>query len=67
MLLWSPTGKRIITGDKKGVVCVWAVDARGTLTPTRQYRKKGEITSATFCAMLLGCCRLIAARRFSDD
>ena len=36
---------------QKGLVCVWAVDARGTLTPTRQYRKKGEITSAIFCAI----------------
>lgn len=51
MLQWNATGRRIITGDKKGVVCVWTVDARGTLTPTRQYRKKGEITSAIFCTM----------------
>ena len=51
MLQWSPNGKRVITGDKKGVVCVWTVDARGALTPTRQYRKKGEITSAIFCAL----------------
>ena len=51
MLQWSPMGRRVITGDKKGVVCVWAVDARGTLTPTRQYRKKGEITAAIFCTL----------------
>ena len=32
-------------------MCVWSVDARGSLTPTRQYRRKGEITSAVFCVM----------------
>ena len=36
---------------QKGLVCVWSVDARGSLTPTRQYRRKGEITSAVFCVM----------------
>jgi intraflagellar transport protein 140 len=36
---------------QKGLVCVWTVDARGSLTPTRQYRRKGEITSAVFCMM----------------
>ena len=51
VLQWSPSGKRVITGDKKGVVCAWTVDARGALTPTRQYRKKGEITSAVFCSV----------------
>jgi intraflagellar transport protein 140 len=30
---------------------VWSVDARGSLTPNRQYRRKGEITSAVFCVM----------------
>ena len=30
---------------------MWSVDARGSLTPTRQYRRKGEITSAVFCVM----------------
>lgn len=30
---------------------MWTVDARGTLTPTRQYKRKGEITSAIFCIM----------------
>ena len=30
-------------------MCVWAADSRGTLTPIRQYRKKGEISSAVFC------------------
>ncbi len=50
VVLWSPNGKRLITGDKRGQVCVWAADSRGTLTPIRQYRKKGEISSAVFCA-----------------
>ena len=51
-VVWSPNGKRIITGDKKGTVCVWTVDARGTLSPLRQYRKKGEICCAVFCTSL---------------
>lgn len=49
VLEWNPAGKRIITGDKKGVVVVWSVDSRGGLSPMRQYKKKGEITSAIFC------------------
>jgi hypothetical protein len=32
-------------------VNVWTVDARGVLTPTRQYRKKGAISAAIFCVM----------------
>ena len=48
---WSPNGKRLVTGDRNGLVVVWAVDARGTLTATRNYRKKGEVTSLTFCTM----------------
>jgi intraflagellar transport protein 140 len=51
ILKWNAHGKRLITGDKKGLVCVWSVDTRGSLTPTRQYRRKGEITSAVFCVM----------------
>jgi intraflagellar transport protein 140 len=51
ILKWNVYGKRLITGDKKGLVCVWSVDTRGSLTPTRQYRRKGEITSAVFCVM----------------
>jgi len=31
---------------------VWTVDARGALAPTRQYRKKGQITAAVFCTMM---------------
>ena len=30
---------------------VWTVDARGTLSSTRQYRKKGEITCVVFCTI----------------
>ena len=41
----------MISGDKKGQVCVWAVDSRGSLSPLRQYRKKGEISSAVFCTI----------------
>ena len=52
VVAWSPNGKRLITGDKKGVVCVWAADPRGTLSPLRQYRKKGEISCAVFCSAL---------------
>ena len=49
MLRWNPSGKRLITGDKDGVVNVWVVDARGTLTPSRQYRKRGIITCSIYC------------------
>jgi intraflagellar transport protein 140 len=51
-IVWAPNGKRIITGDKKGTLCVWTVDARGTLSPLRQYRKKGEICCAVFCTSM---------------
>ena len=51
VIQWSPNGKRLITGDKKGHIWVWSADARGTLSPTRQYSKKGEITCAVFCVM----------------
>lgn len=30
---------------------VWTADARGTLTSTRQYRKKGEITTLVYCTI----------------
>jgi intraflagellar transport protein 140 len=33
------------------MICVWTVDARGTLTPTRQYRKKSPVTAAVFCVV----------------
>lgn len=36
---------------QKGLLCVWTADARGSLTPTKQYRRKGEITAAVFCVM----------------
>ncbi len=53
VLEWNPAGKRLVSGDGNGLVVVWAVDARGTLTPTRQYRKKGEIMSITFCHLTM--------------
>lgn len=30
---------------------MWTVDARGTLFPTRQYRKKAEISNVVFCVV----------------
>ena len=30
---------------------VWVVDSRGTLTPSRQYRKRSNITAAVFCVI----------------
>lgn len=30
---------------------MWTVDSRGTLSPSRQYRKKGSITSVVFCKL----------------
>ncbi len=51
VLKWNPYGKRLISGDKKGQICIWSVDPRGSLTPLRQYRKKGEISCAAFCVM----------------
>jgi len=50
---WNPSGKRVITGDKRGLVCVWSVDARGSLSPLRQYKRKGSITSIAFCLLPL--------------
>jgi intraflagellar transport protein 140 len=41
----------IFSWIQKGLICVWTVDARGTLTPTRQYRKKSPITNAVFCVV----------------
>eukprot|EP01035_Chromulina_nebulosa_P031271 gene31271-41668_t len=48
MMKWNATGKRLITGDKRGLVCVWSADVRGTLSPIRQYKRKGAITTAIF-------------------
>eukprot|EP01041_Mallomonas_annulata_P003422 gene3422-6789_t len=48
---WNPFGRRVVTGDKNGMAVVWTVDARGSLTSTRQYRKKGRITTAIFCVI----------------
>ena len=36
---------------QSGLVVVWTVDARGVLAATRQYRKKGSISSAVFCLL----------------
>jgi WD40 repeat protein len=30
VLKWNPFGKRLISGDKKGQICIWSVDPRGT-------------------------------------
>lgn len=30
---------------------VWVVDTRGTLTPSRQYRKRSHVTAAVFCVI----------------
>mmetsp|Transcript_11980 Transcript_11980/g.12338 ORF Transcript_11980/g.12338 Transcript_11980/m.12338 type:complete len:1226 (+) Transcript_11980:50-3727(+) len=51
ILKWNPAGKRVITGDKSGTVNVWVVDSRGTLTPSRQYRKRSNVTAAVFCVI----------------
>ena len=48
LVKWSPDNRRVITGDQIGLLCVWAVDPKGTLSPIRQYRKKGAILSAVF-------------------
>merc|ERR1711871_1469474 len=49
MMKWNPTGKKLITGDKRGVVNVWTADKRGTLSHSHQYRKQGAISTAVFC------------------
>lgn len=51
VLKWNPAGKRMVTGDRSGVVNVWTADARGTLTSTRQYRRKGEVTAVVYCTL----------------
>jgi len=51
VMKWNPFGKRLVTGDSSGLLCVWTVDSRGTLSPSRQYRKKGAITSVAFCKL----------------
>jgi intraflagellar transport protein 140 len=53
IIKWSPSGKRLITGDKRGLVCIWTVDARGTMSPIRQYKRKGAITTIAFCLLPL--------------
>ncbi len=52
LVKWSPDNRRVITGDQIGLLCVWAVDPKGTLSPIRQYRKKGAILSAVFYSPL---------------
>lgn len=49
---WSSNGKRLVTGDKKGTVCVWGADPKGALSILRQYKKKGEIMSLVFCNLV---------------
>ncbi len=39
------------TNEQKGVVVIWSVDSRGGLSAMRQYKKKGEITTAIFCVV----------------
>lgn len=39
-------------GDKKGVLTVWSVDTRGTLSLSCQYRKQGAIRTAVFCPIV---------------
>ena len=33
------------------MVCVWSADSRGSLSPIRQYKNKGEITCMIFCLL----------------
>ncbi|CAM9668740.1 unnamed protein product, partial [Ectocarpus sp. 12 AP-2014] len=50
VVLWNPSGTRLVTGDKGGVICVWKADARGNMAPSVQYRRKNSaITAAVFC------------------
>ena len=47
LLLWSPDGSRLLTGDDKGVLCVWSVDPRMRLSCVSKYDKSaggGSIT-----------------------
>lgn len=39
----------MICSFQSGTLNVWIVDNRGTLTPSRQYRKRSHITTAVFC------------------
>lgn len=36
---------------QNGIVNVWTVDSRGTLSPSRQYRKRSHVTAAVFCTI----------------
>ena len=52
MLQWSPDGSRLLTGDEKGVLCVWTVDPRMRLSCVSRYDKSanggGSISHAAF-------------------
>ena len=48
MLMWSPEGSRLLTGDASGMMGVWKVDKRCRLTPICQYAKQGAITCCAF-------------------
>ena len=49
LLLWSPAGNRLITGDEQGFCTVWKAD-RGGMKQAVQYRKGARLTAAVFCA-----------------
>jgi len=50
LLVFSPEGSRLISGDNIGLLVVWAVDHRGRLQPVCKYDKKGSITHLAFRA-----------------
>lgn len=33
------------------MICIWVVDVRGSLTPIRQYKRRGRVTTAVFCVL----------------
>ena len=46
LLLWSPDGTRLLTGDARGALCVWSVDPRMRLTCVSRYDKSAATTTS---------------------
>lgn len=49
MLMWSPDGSRLLTGDEGGMLAIWQA-AAGRLIPNHRYARKGAITHCVFQA-----------------
>eukprot|EP01006_Ploeotia_vitrea_P038293 TRINITY_DN66224_c9_g3_i2.p1 TRINITY_DN66224_c9_g3~~TRINITY_DN66224_c9_g3_i2.p1 ORF type:complete len:1410 (+),score=219.44 TRINITY_DN66224_c9_g3_i2:87-4316(+) len=48
LLLWNPSGTRLVSADKSGQIGVWKLDAKHKIIPMVQYKKLGPITHAVF-------------------